>query len=83
MKDDKLVQAQLNLISKVAELNGTSLSEELDRLIPAKCKISGDTDYYKGYIIDLYVCESCGRPVGDEIIMFNFCPSCGKKLERP
>ena len=80
--NDSLVQAQINLIGKIAELEGSTLAAELDRLIPIAAVKSG-VDYYQGYMIDQFECGHCHRPVGDEIMTFTYCPGCGRKVERP
>jgi hypothetical protein len=78
---DNLVKTQLNLISKMAELEDSTLSTELDRLIPVKPVNSG-VDYFKNYVIDQYICGFCGRPIGDEFLIFKYCPGCGHKVDK-
>ena len=79
--NDSLVKAQLTLISKIAELEGSTLAAELDRLLPIAPVKSG-VDFYKGYSIDQFECGYCHRPIGDELMTFAYCPGCGRKVER-
>lgn len=81
MKLTDYVMTQLKLIDTMAKYEGDSLSDRLDKLIADKPIVSG-TDVYKGYVLDQYECPSCGRAIGDETFVFNYCPSCGKKIEK-
>ena len=76
---------EIDLLLKQVELQleeGSTLAFELDRLIAAKAVKSG-VDYYDGYILDQYSCPKCGRPIGDEVMTFPYCPGCGKKIIKP
>lgn len=80
MKDSaELIKSQLNLIEKMAINQNSTLFKELDKLIPDS-PIKIGVDYYKGYALDQYGCPSCERPIGDEIMVFSYCPNCGKKI---
>lgn len=55
---------------------------ELGKLVE-QSPIKVGVDMYKGFILDTYACPKCGRPVGDDMIMFNYCPNCGQSIKRP
>lgn len=78
-KIDNLVETQLKLIERVAEYEGSSLSKELDKLIGDQPLVTG-VDFYKGFTIEQYACPRCGRAIGDETMMFSYCPGCGKRI---
>lgn len=76
---ENLVATQLKLIEVVARSEDSTLSFELDKLIAAEPKKSG-VDFYQGYEIDQYECPKCYRPIGDEIMLFRYCPNCGQRI---
>ena len=77
----------MELVKKLVHLNelakeeGITLLEKLDRLEPTVAKHAGVT-VYKGFLFQEYSC-SCGRLVGDESYLFDYCPSCGRKIIKP
>lgn len=81
----KMFQTKLTTI--LEEINehyskeGFLLYEVLQRLLP-KTPVNGDVVLYKEYLIQEYNCRHCGRLVGDEMFMFNFCPNCGTGVDR-
>lgn len=76
--NDELNQA-LELVQNELDIFGGNIVEEVLKR-KSDVAIKDGTDYYKGYTIDTYICPDCDSPVGDEIVVFNFCPKCGKKL---
>lgn len=74
------VEDILQMLWALAQNDGVSLSSYLSRLLPDNPKKTG-VDMYKGYILDIYSCPSCGSPVGDEMMIFDYCPRCGKRLK--
>lgn len=74
--DEKLTE-----IENIAKNDGESIFYELEKLLP-KAPIKSGVDMYKGYVIDQYICPKCGRSVGDEMVMFTYCPSCGQRMQK-
>lgn len=70
----------LNEIEKVAEKDGESLVFELEKLVPHP-PIKVGVDIYKEYILDQYACPKCARRIGDEMLIFKYCPNCGQRIE--
>lgn len=68
-------------INELAKEEGITLLEKLDRLEPVMPKHAG-VSVYKGFLFQEYACK-CGRQVGDESYLFDYCPSCGRKILRP
>lgn len=81
MTEKDLIESQLRLIGKIAEYEGSTLTNELDKLIADK-PIKDGVDYFQGYVFEKYVCSKCGRPIGDEALLFNYCPNCGKRVDK-
>lgn len=69
----------LELLQKELDVFGGDIVEEILKR-KSDFALKDGTDFYKGYIIDIYICPDCESAVGDEIVAFNFCPKCGKKL---
>ena len=59
----------------------SNLLFELDKLIPQE-PIKIGVDMYKGFMIDTYACPKCGRPIGDDMVIFPHCPACGKAIKK-
>lgn len=70
----------LSKIKDQAVKENKNLPDELGKLLPLK-PIKTGVDMYKGYLFDEYSCPVCRRPVGDEIVVFAYCPSCGQRLD--
>jgi len=79
MELDNLIPIQIKLIEVIAKSEGSTLSEELDKLIGLEPRKVG-IDFFKGYEIDQYACPKCGRAIGDEMMLFHYCPNCGQKI---
>lgn len=54
---------------------------ELGKLIPEE-PIKIGVDMYKGFMIDTYACPKCGRPIGDDMVIFPHCPGCGQAIKK-
>ncbi len=81
MIDEKVIETQLKYIKVVAEYEGSSLTDELDKLIEAG-PLKDGVDFYKGYAFDVFVCPRCKRPIGDEAMSFSYCPGCGQRIKK-
>lgn len=67
-------------IKDLAAEDKETLLFSLRKLIPEK-PIKTGVDKYEMYIINTYSCNTCGYPVGDEIMIFKYCPNCGKRIK--
>lgn len=76
---DDLIKTQLKFIEMIATNENSSLTDSLDKLIPVDAEIVG-VDSYQGYILNQFACPKCKRPIGDEIMVFSYCPGCGQRI---
>jgi hypothetical protein len=73
------IDKTLSQIEDQAKKEGRDYHQELGKLLPVRPLKTG-VDMYKGYLFDEYSCPVCHRPVGDEILTFAYCPSCGQRI---